>query len=97
MFRSGQRCGRSIPLHPNGDHLFDGHYERVVQHETELGISLDRPAVRSTACTVRELSPRYRFRLRVASGSFVNRGGAGRPRPLTFSRKDVTERPGRVT
>jgi hypothetical protein len=51
--------------------LFDGHYERVVQAATELGIGLDRPVVRCAARLVRELSPRYRFRLRVSEGAFV--------------------------
>ncbi len=52
--------------------LFEGHYERVVQAATELGIPLDRPAVRSAARKVRELGPRYRFRLRVAPALFVS-------------------------
>jgi hypothetical protein len=52
--------------------LFEGHYERVVQTATDLGISLDRPVVKSAARKVRELSPRYKFRLRVAPGTFVS-------------------------
>ena len=44
----------------------------VVQAATELGIPSDRPAVRSAARKVLELSPRYQFRLRVAPGSFVS-------------------------
>ena len=36
--------------------LFEGHYERVVQAAMELGIPSDRPAVRSAARKVLELS-----------------------------------------
>lgn len=52
--------------------LFEGHYERVAQMASEFGIPLDRPAVRSAATKVRDLGPRYRFRLRVAPGAFVS-------------------------
>ena len=46
--------------------LLEGQHERVVQAATELGIPPDRPAVRSAGGKVRELGPRYPFRLRVA-------------------------------
>ncbi len=52
--------------------LYDGHYERVVQSANKLGIDLDRPAVLSAARKVRDLSPRYRFRLRVGIDAYVS-------------------------
>jgi hypothetical protein len=51
--------------------LFDGHFERIVQSATEVGVSMDSPVVRSAARLVREVSPRYRFRLRVSGDTFV--------------------------
>jgi hypothetical protein len=51
--------------------VFDGHYERCVESATQLGIPLDSSVVRSAARLVRDLSPRYRFRLRTGTSSWV--------------------------
>ena len=52
--------------------LVQDHYECAALAATELGIPSDRPAIRSAARKVRELSPRDRLRVRVAPGSFVS-------------------------
>lgn len=52
--------------------LLAGHYERRLQSAAELGIHADSPAVVSAAKLVREVSPRYAFRLRVGSAAFVS-------------------------
>jgi hypothetical protein len=70
LHRLGETFSDALEFDTND--LFDGHYKRVVQSATELGIELDRPAVRDAARKVRELSPRYRFRLRVSGGAFVS-------------------------
>jgi hypothetical protein len=62
--------GADLDFDPND--LFDGHYERRVQSAIELGIPLDSPAIRDTVRKVRELSPRYRFRVRTAGGPWYS-------------------------
>jgi hypothetical protein len=51
--------------------LFAEHYERTVQTAAELGIHPDNLVVVSAAKLVREVSPRYKFRLRVGLATFV--------------------------
>jgi hypothetical protein len=74
LHRLGEVLGDDLEF--DRDDLFGDHYERATRAETELGILSDRPAVRSAARKVRELSPRYRFRLpvnfRLWPHAFVN-------------------------
>ena len=51
--------------------LLDGHYERTIQSAAEIGIGPDSPVVLSAARLVREVSPRYAFRLRIGPSAVV--------------------------
>jgi hypothetical protein len=48
-----------------------------------FGKALERPVVHSAARQVRELSPRYLFRLRVESGAFVSGTADRDPMPVS--------------
>jgi hypothetical protein len=52
--------------------LLDGHYERVFERAAGIGLPEDSPVLKSAARLARMISPRYQFRLRVDSESFVN-------------------------
>jgi hypothetical protein len=58
-------------LEYDANDLLDCHYERIADSGGQLGIPLTNSVVRSAARLVREVSPRYSFRLRVETGSWV--------------------------
>jgi hypothetical protein len=51
--------------------LLSGHFERTFQTATELGLRPNSPVLASAAKLVREVSPRYEFRLRVGEATHI--------------------------
>jgi hypothetical protein len=70
LFRMEEAFGGHLEY--DGNDLFDGHYERIADTATQLGIPLTSSVVQSAARLVRQVSPRYHFRLRVGEGLWVN-------------------------
>jgi hypothetical protein len=55
----------------DGDDLLSGYYERIVSAAADCDVSLDSAVVVSAAKLVREVSPRYIFRLKIGPEAFV--------------------------
>jgi hypothetical protein len=69
LFRMEEVFGADLEF--DSKDLFDGHYQRMAATATELGIPLTSAVMRSAARLVRQVSPRYHFRLRVGEGLWV--------------------------